>query len=161
MIGGASEDSLNFDTPKAAEAWQVENVSMGGFGAVVPKISGDWLKVGALLALQPEGGQKWVVGLVRRVNRTTPTEARVGIETVAKTPAVGAFSANGGAAQGIVLEGETPGEVRIAFKPGVFVPGQNLEAERGGKQHVYLPQGVAERGEDFEIARFREMVREG
>jgi hypothetical protein len=46
------------------------------------------------------------------------------------------------------------------LKPGVFVPGQNIEAERSGRFHVYMPQTVEEKGDDFEIARFREMIRE-
>ena len=52
------------------------------------------------------------------------------------------------------------GEVRIVLKPGVFVPGQNLESERGGRFHVYMPQAVEDKGDDYEIARFREMIRE-
>ena len=64
--------------------------------------------------------------------------------------------------KGVVLKTGEPesGEVRIVLKPGVFVPGQNLESERGGRFHVYMPQNVEDRGDDFEIARFREMIRE-
>ena len=51
-------------------------------------------------------------------------------------------------------------ETRIVLRPGVFAPAQNLEIARGDRHHVYIPQAVAERGEDYEIARFREMVRE-
>jgi hypothetical protein len=43
---------------------------------------------------------------------------------------------------------------------GSYVPGQNLENERGGRSFVYLPQTVAEHGEDYDIVRFREMIRE-
>jgi len=35
----------------------------------------------ALLALQPEGGTNWVLGVVRRVNKSAGQQARVGIET--------------------------------------------------------------------------------
>ena len=52
------------------------------------------------------------------------------------------------------------GETRVVLKPGVFAPSQNLEAAYGGRQRVFLPQAVAERGEDYEIARFRELIRE-
>ena len=51
-------------------------------------------------------------------------------------------------------------QVQIALRPGVFAPGQNLEATRGGRPHVYLPTGFGECGEDYEIGRFRELVRE-
>lgn len=159
VLGGAA-DSLDFDAGKGAESWLVENVSAGGFGAMVPKMNGDWLKVGTLLALQPEGGANWVVGMVRRLNKTSGSQARVGIQTLAKSPAAATFAVAGTAAQGVLLDGETAAEARIALRPGIYVQGQNLESERAGRQHVYLPQGIAERGEDYEIARYREMVRE-
>ena len=52
------------------------------------------------------------------------------------------------------------GEVAVALRSGVYPPGQNLEASVGNKEHVYMPQGGAERAEDYELVRFREMVRE-
>ena len=52
------------------------------------------------------------------------------------------------------------GEASIALRAGVFIPGQNLQTERAGKGYMYMPQGVAERGDDYDIVRFREMVRE-
>ena len=155
-------DSLDFDNQNS-ESWIVENVSAGGFGAVVPQLKGDWLRVGALLALQPEGGTNWVLGLVRRVNRLAGQQARVGIETLSKMPMLSRFAVAGVASvteQGVLMKGADPAEARIVLKPGVFTPGQNLEFAHGGRNHVYLPQTVAERGEDYEIARFRELVRE-
>jgi hypothetical protein len=153
--------SLDFDN-QGSESWIVENVSAGGFGAVVPQVKGDWLRVGALLALQPEGGTNWVLGVVRRVNKTAAQQARVGIETLSKTPLLSNFAVSGVASaseQGVLLmNGEA--ETHIVFKPGVFAPAQNLEIARGGRHHVYIPQAIAERGEDYEISRFREMVRE-
>jgi hypothetical protein len=100
-LGGSG--SLDFDQ-KAAESWVVENVSAGGFGAVVPQMKSDWLKVGTLLAMQPDGGTNWVVGIVRRVNRTTGQEARVGIETLSRSPRVAKFRVRGlGEESGILL----------------------------------------------------------
>jgi len=159
-LGGG--DSLDFDNRKS-ESWIVENVSAGGFGTVVPQLKGDWLRVGALLALQPEGGSNWVLGLVRRVNKTAGQQARVGIETLSKTPVLSQFAVSGAKSvseQGVLLKNGEAMESRIVLRPGVFAPAQNLEIARGGRQHVYIPQAVAERGEDYEIARFREMVRE-
>ena len=155
-------DSLDFDNQNS-ESWIVENVSVGGFGAVVPQLKGDWLRVGALLALQPEGGSNWVLGIVRRVNKLASQQARVGIETLSKMPMLLRFAVAGVASvteQGVLMKGTDAAEARIVLKPGVFTPGQNLEMTHGGRSHVYLPQVVAERGEDYEIARFRELVRE-
>ena len=159
-LGGG--DSLDFEN-RNSESWIVENVSAGGFGTVVPQLKGDWLRVGALLALQPEGGSNWVLGLVRRVNKTAGQQARVGIETLSKTPVLSQFAVSGAKSvseQGVLLKNGEAMESRIVLRPGVFAPAQNLEIARGGRQHVYIPQAVAERGEDYEIARFREMVRE-
>jgi len=160
VLGGS--DSLDFDN-KNSESWIVENVSTGGFGAVVPQLKGDWLRVGVLLALQPEGGTNWVVGVIRRVNKLDGQQARVGIETLSKTPTLSRFAVAGVASvteQGVLLKSGDAAETNIVLKPGVFAPGQNLEIARGTRHHVYLPQAVAERGDDFEIARFRELIRE-
>lgn len=160
VLGGG--ESLDFDNQKS-ESWIVENVSAGGFGAVVPQLKGDWLRVGALLAMQPEGGSNWVLGVVRRVNKITGQQARVGIETLSKTPELSRFAVGGVKSvteQGVLLKNGEAAEARIVLKAGAFTPGQNLEIERAGRQHVFLPQAVAERGEDYEIARFRELVRE-
>jgi hypothetical protein len=160
VLGGS--DSLNFDT-QGTESWIVENVSAGGFGAVVPQLKGDWLRVGTLLALQPQGGSNWVLGLVRRVNKLGPAQARVGIETLSKTPRLSQFAvsgANGASEHGVLLKNGEAAEARIVLRPGVFAPAQNLEIAQGDRHHIYIPQAVAERGEDYEIARFREMIRE-
>jgi hypothetical protein len=160
VLGGG--DSLDFDNQRA-ESWIVENVSAGGFGAVVPQVKGDWLRVGALLALQPEGGSNWVLGVVRRVNKTGAQQARVGIETLCKSPMLSQFAISGVktmSEQGVLLKNGEASEARIVLKPGVFAPSQNLEVARGERHHIYIPQAVAERGEDYEIARFREMIRE-
>jgi len=159
-LGGGG--SLDFDQHQRAESWIVENVSAGGFGAVVPQLKGDWLRVGALLALQPEGGTNWVLGVVRRVNKIAGQQARVGIETLSRAPLLTAFTVSGAQGvreQGVVLRSGAEQNL-VVLKPGVFAPAQNLEAAVGTRLHVFIPQAVAERGEDYEIARFREMVRD-
>ena len=153
--------SLDFDK-QAAENWIVENVSAGGFGAVVPQAKGDWLKIGTLLAMQPDGGNNWVVGMVRRVSKVSNKEARVGIQTLSRAPELAHFALRGNTEQGVLLPaaGLGTGEASIALPTGAFVPGQNLENQRGGRSYVYMPQDVAEHGDDYDIVRFREMIRD-
>jgi len=103
--------------------------------------------------------------LVRRVSKTPGQRARVGIQTLSRAPAVSQFAVTGArnvSEQGVLLRSNDPAsaDVRIALRPGIFAPGQNLEATRAGRQHVYMPSGLGERGEDYEIGRFRELVRE-
>lgn len=160
-LGGGG--ALDFGAKDSTESWIVDNVSAGGMGALVPQVKGDWLRVGALLAMQPEGGANWVVGVVRRLTRTGAQEARVGIETLARAPALARFSLRGLADQmGVLLPSPVPGsgETTIALKAGLYARGQNLETELDGKQHVYMPQGNPESGEDYDLVRFRGMVRE-
>jgi hypothetical protein len=159
-LGSAAGGVLEFD-PATAENWVVENVSTGGFGALARQAKSDWLKVGALLAMQPDGGPNWVVGAVRRITRLTKDEARIGIETLSRQPALSQFSGGGEAEPGVLLVAAAQtGETSIVLRAGVFTRGRNLEAAVDGRHHVYMPQTVDERGDDYEIARFREMIRE-
>jgi len=156
---GGTGGSLDFN-PAVAESWAVENVSAGGFGAVAKPAKSEWLKVGTLVAMQPDGGPNWVVGTVRRVSRVSRDEARIGIETLSRAPALSRFSGGAEEEQGVLLASDETGETSIALRAGVFTRGRNLEAAVDGKQHVYMPQSVDERGDDYEIALFRAMIRE-
>lgn len=164
VLGGDPDDSLNFNPRAANDSWTVDNVSAGGFGALALQAKSDWLKVGALVAAQPDGSANWLVGTVRRVSKVSKEEVRVGVETLSRAPAVSQFAVPGTQQQssGVLLPTVTPGtgDAAIALRAGVYARGENLESTVGGRQHVYMPQGVAERGEDYEIVRFKEMVRE-
>lgn len=146
------------------ETWIVENVSAGGFGAGIPEIKGDWLKIGCLLGLQPEGGDNWVLGVIRRLQREIPQKGSVGIQTIAKSARLVQLSVSGGAGgeTGILVSdgSESPGEARMLLRAGVFAPGQNMEYQKGEMTCLLMPQGVIESGEEFEVVKFREMVRE-
>src|SRR5258706_4691684 len=74
---------VQFD-PSKVESWIVENVSAGGFGASVPQIKGEWLKIGCLLGLQPEGGSNWVVGVIRRLTRESAQQGAGGNQTLGR-----------------------------------------------------------------------------
>jgi len=64
--------------------------------------------------------------------------------------------------QGVLLPPVTPsnGDAAIALRAGAYARGENLETSAGGKHRIYMPQGLAERGDDYEIVKFKEMVRE-
>ncbi|HEY5293777.1 MAG TPA: hypothetical protein VIJ43_15840 [Burkholderiales bacterium] len=158
-LGGAPDHNGS-----GAEAWIVENVSAGGFGAGIPEIKGDWLEIGCLLGLQPEGGDNWVLGVIRRLQREIPHKGAVGIQTIAKSARLVQLSVSGGAGgeTGILINGggESPGEARVLLRAGVFVPGQNMEYQNGETTCLLMPQGVIESGEDYEVVKFREMIRD-
>ncbi|MBI2960362.1 MAG: hypothetical protein HYY28_08620 [Betaproteobacteria bacterium] len=157
--------SLDFDQSRI-ESWIVENVSQGGFGALVPQIKGEWLRIGALIALQPEGGENWLVGAIRRFNRDTPQRGAVGVQTFAKSAQVVKWQAEGEAGEaetGILLtplSGESATEAQILVPAAAVLPGQNLEMEAEGKRFLLLPAGAGEHGDDYELLRFRKMMRD-
>lgn len=148
----------------ATETWIVENVSAGGFGAGIPEIKGDWLKIGCLLGLQPEGGDNWVLGVIRRLQREIPLKGSVGIQTIAKSARLVQLSASGGAGgeTGILINdgSESRGEARVLLRAGGFAPGKNMEYRRGKLACLLMPQGVVDSGDEYEVVKFRVMRRD-
>ena len=147
---------------RTAESWVVENVSLGGFGAGVDELA-EWLRVGALLGMQPEGGDNWVLGVVRRYNKDSEAHASVGIQTLSRhaqsvelRPQTIGFSATG-AIPGIWLrEGNAPGEVRMVLPPGSFDVRETLEFMHKDQRYTLTPVELDESGNSFEVGRYRE-----
>jgi hypothetical protein len=153
-------------SPEASptETWIVENVSAGGFNAGIPEIKGDWLKIGCLLGLQPEGGDNWVLGVVRRLHRDVPQRGSVGIQTIAKSAQVVQLSPGGGSngETGILLGNgaESPGEARLLLPAGVFARGRNIEYRKGELTCLLMPQAVVDSSDEYELVKFRELIRD-
>lgn len=145
------------------ESWVVENVSRGGFGALLESIPAEWLKVGALIAMQPEGGDNWLLGIVRRYHRENDNEARVGIETIARQAVAeelvprttSSYAAVAGIPSLIITEGGEPGEVRLVMPHASFDLRESLEYTRGGKRQLLLPVALLEQTTEYELARYR------
>lgn len=149
---------------RAAESWVVDNVSLGGFGALIDAVRCDWLRVGSLLCLQPEGGDNWLLGVVRRFARETEIHARVGIQTLARSacsvqllPSSSLFGHE--AYPGIYLElGSDEGLARFVLPVSTYDAREVLEYERAGQRWRLTPVELIETGATFEIASYRESV---
>ena len=147
----------------AMESWVIEDVSRGGFGAVLNTIPGEWLKVGALVAMQPPGGEHWLLGIVRRYHRTGESDAHVGVETLARqaTPAelkaraASSYAAVPGIRALLIGEGCEPGELRAVMLFGSFDLRETLEWNDNGKRMQLTPVSIVEQGADYEVARYR------
>ena len=147
------------------ESWVVENVSRGGFGALLNNIPGEWLRVGALLAMQPEGGDNWLLGIVRRYHRESELEARIGIQTLA-TKAVAIecrprTSSSYGAAATLpallLLDGNPAGEVRVVLPANSFDLRESLDYQLDGRRFLLNPVELLEHPLDYEVARDRQI----
>lgn len=158
-----SEEFGGRPTGLPTEAWMAENVSRGGFGAVLANAPGDWLKVGALLAMRPEGGDNWLLGVVRRYHRFSEKDARVGIQALATRAAaielrvrkVSGYAAAAGTPALMLLDGNEPDELRIILPPMTFDPRENLEYVRDGQGYLLTPIALSEQTADYELARYR------
>lgn len=145
------------------ESWVVENVSRGGFGSRLKSIASEWLKVGALIAMQPEGGENWLLGIVRRYRRESGSEARVGIETLARRivpvelkPCTASSYAATASVPGLLLEdGNEAEELRVVLPFATFDLKESLEYVADGQRRLLAPVALVEQTTDYELARYR------
>lgn len=145
------------------ESWVVENVSRGGFGVLLSNIPGEWLRVGALLALQPEGGDNWLLGIIRRYRRESENESRVGIEALSRNvasvelkPRTSSSFAAASTVPGLLLEDGSEGEeIRVVLPPAAFDLRESLEYLRDGKRYLLAPVALQEQTEDYDLACYR------
>ncbi|MFZ5508605.1 MAG: hypothetical protein ACOZCP_00995 [Pseudomonadota bacterium] len=139
-----------------AEAWIVEDVSLGGMGAQLPLANNDWIRIGALLGLQPEGGDNWLVGVVRRFSRSTESLGSVGIETLSKTPRAVQAALGGMACEALLLDQAAPGEMlRVALPARAFETDIPLEFVADGRRVSLQPLELLESTMEFDIGRYR------
>jgi len=146
------------------ETWVADNVSRGGFGALLDKIPGEWMRVGALIAMQPEGGENWLPGVIRRYRRTSENEARVGIQGLAtkaisvelRARTTSSYMAAAGATPALMLlDGNEPNEFRLILLPNTFDSRESMEYVCGGQRFLLTPVALSEQTADYELARYR------
>jgi hypothetical protein len=143
---------------RSAESWVVENVSLGGFRAGADE-AGDWLAIGSLLCLQPEGGDNWVLGIVRRRSVSMDSQASIGIQTLSRDAQSIELRprTTGDTIPGIWLRGNGAAEqIRLVLPPGGFNVRQSLEFVRKDRRRLLTPMELEERGGGFEIGLYRE-----
>lgn len=148
---------------QTAESWIVDNVSLGGFSASVENVA-DWLKIGSLLSIQPEGGENWLLGIVRRFSKDTDDKANVGIQALSRTAhsielrkhAVDTLTNE--SIPGIWLRGDkesAQNETKVVLLPSGFDPREILEFSHKGQHYLLTPIALEESGIGFEIGRYR------
>ncbi|MDR1351234.1 MAG: hypothetical protein LBJ59_10790 [Zoogloeaceae bacterium] len=145
------------------EIWITDNVSQGGFGAIVKEVKGDWLGVGALLTMQPGGEGNWLVGLVRRYQRISEQEAQVGIETLSRritSVDVGPRASTlPPSTPALWLQDDNPkGDIRFILPLNTFDAGESLEFSYSGRRIALAPVKRLEQGSDYEIAAYRATI---
>ena len=164
--------SLDFEHAAGLERWIVENVSERGFGAIIPPVQGDWIKVGALLGVQTEASTAWGAGILRRIVRDESRQRRVGIQLLSKTAIpvklvpVGAVAAGNAAPVGesallLSTKPDKDGEVSLLLRSHSSMRDHPLEMNVRDKRYHLTPRSLVEGREDFDWVRFKVTARAG
>jgi hypothetical protein len=158
-------DAANHERTPGVQHWVVENVSLGGFLACHDDASSDGIKLGALLCMQAEGGDNWLLGVVRRFNRLTGSRTSIGVQVLSRrAQSVELRPRRSGFAAAMVIPGiclcpgGEAGVLRFVLPPGAFRVRESLDFALADRRCVLTPMDVEESGGDFEIARFREQL---
>jgi hypothetical protein len=150
-------DALNFSV-SGAESWIVENVSDGGYGALVPAATTEWIRVGEIIGVQLEGSGDWGIGAVRRVVRDEQRQYHVGIQMLARTVRLVriAHAASREPEPAILLaaEEEPRNEIGVLLRAGRFDANQQIAILLGDRDVVMNPVGMITAGDDFDWASY-------
>lgn len=162
-----SDVGLNFGVEES-ETWEIEDISATGFRSVVRSSRVDGIKIGALLGSKPEGVNHWGAGVVRRLRRERDGTLHIGVEVLSPR-VVGvplqdrAVRGPEGGQLGLYLNRptDTSGEAWLLMKQDTFSPQRSLNMELDDKTYLLLPLALVERGDDYDLARYRMMEQDG
>lgn len=154
---------LNFGGDES-ETWEVEDISATGFRSVVPLARAENVKIGTLVGSRPESVSHWGAGVVRRLSRDAQHNLHIGVE-VLSTRVVGVplvDRAKSGAEAGMLglylnRPTDTSGEAWLLMKLDTFASNRSLLMQMEDKEYLLLPLSLIERGDDYDLARYRMM----
>ena len=69
----------------AGGPWEIKDVSLTGFRLMAPMKAASDLPIGTLVAIRPQSGSHWTLGIVRRMRRHTSERTEIGLEIVVST----------------------------------------------------------------------------
>lgn len=84
VLEHAEEAPFDFTEKSNAESWLANDVSAGGFGAVIPAVNADWVSVGNVAGIQNEAAGEWSVGMVRRVQLLDGGRQQIGVQVLSR-----------------------------------------------------------------------------
>ncbi len=162
---------LNLSVAKPVK-WELEDISASGFLTILPPQGFENLRIGSLLIVQPAGVSNWGAAMVRRMSRDESGQLHVGAEMLANQIACVALMQSGSSGSGFFEEGqialwlyekqaESSGEVRLLMHVDAFSDSRSLQTELDEKSYLLIPNGLLEKGADYDLAKFRLVEQEG
>lgn len=148
------------------ESCMVEDISATGMKYIIPAGKADGVKIGSLVGLQPENATHWGAGIVRRLRRDEQNNLHVGVRIVAnrikgvllQEKSFGTDDIRNAAL--MVERQEDAGESWLMVKSDTFSTNRSPTMTDGEFEFLLLPVGVIEKGEDFDLVRYRKMSHE-
>lgn len=146
----------SLDGARHPESWLVQNVSVTGMGAVIPRVSGDWLQVGQLLALAfVEPASAWKLAVVRRLHQTSQGQVYVGLEILGRQVQAVRICLEGALAQdeeyGLVLDHAGGNELKLLTRVGLLGPQNKAQLDYQGRA-VVRTRCCLEKNASFDLA---------
>lgn len=158
----------------ASEIWPVLDVSAEGVGSIVPRASGDWVKIGALCGLKGKNAGQWWVGMIRRLKTDLQGKVHVGIRVLARQPLSVWLRVLGKGAERVSDWETSSGTFAYDYLPvilipdehnsyahatmlmecGSFVAGTLFEVMLGEKSRTIRLVEIIAEGDDYEQVRF-------
>lgn len=177
-LAEASSRQMDYAAQKAeaadlegTESWVMENVSACGFGAVIPQLAEDWLRLGMLIGLRQDAIKEWNVGVVRRLTRNPNMKIYIGIQILSHEPASvrlmplglgdsvwdqvsDTSSKESVSALLLSQDAQCVEQTCLLLEPGVFERHKAFELIDAGEKYCIDLTAVLEQGEDFERVAF-------
>lgn len=162
-----TDTGLNFGADES-ELWEVEDISATGFRSVVPLARTTGIRIGSLLGSKPENLSHWGAGVVRRLRRDEAGNLHIGVEIlsprfvgVAITDRTRSSPEAGSLALYLNRPNDASGEAWLLQKAESFSPARSLVMQMDDKAYLLLPLSLVERGDDYDLARYRMMEQDG
>ena len=167
----SNDDTLDFSLSRPAgsgESWIVENVSDGGYGygAIVPTVKSDWIRISMLVGVLSEASKYWGIGLIRRITRNQRQLQHVGIQVLTSTAipvristsqALSFTNVDRDSERAILLSTgpDSKGEVGVIMRSGLFNGRDSLDMTVRDKSFRLTPVGLVEGSDDFDWVKFK------
>lgn len=139
--------------------WHIENESQYGIGAKFFSDINLKLSIGELVGLRLEDQTRFVIGIVRRIQKNLDGQVYVGVETINQTPILVQLREAGtdtDAFDAIYLPEADNGVIPrcVLIPPERFQSEQDLRLEAQGKSFTIRLKNVLETNEDYTRAKF-------
>ncbi|MDX8385136.1 MAG: hypothetical protein R8M11_01305 [Gallionella sp.] len=162
-----AEAWIGFDEEDSME-WVTEEISASGFSCVIPVKGAESVGIGSLLGIQPDGVSHWGAAVVRRLVRDDENnQLRIGAEILSNQIASvmlnekDAVSDSGQRALWLYArQNDKTGEAQMLMQADTFSSNKSLQISLVGKNYLLMPNVLEEKGLDYDLAKFRFVVKE-